>query len=115
VEFSEEGKPSSLDKSQETLLYRIVQESVSNALRHAQAKKINVVFLWEEQGLRVLVKDDGIGFDFPREKGILKSRQGLGLINVENRVTLLEAQLQFGKNDPSGTIVNLLLPIPDHG
>ncbi len=114
VEFGEEGIPTTLDKNEETLLYRVVQESVSNALRHAQAKKIDVLFSWEEKGLRVLIKDDGIGFDFPQEKGILKSRQGLGLINVENRVTLLGAQLHYGKNNPSGTIVNLLLPIRRH-
>jgi len=113
VEFHEEGNPASLDKHQETLLFRIVQESVSNALRHGQAHRIDIRFLWEEPSLTVTITDDGIGFDFPEEKNKMKVQLGLGLINLENRVALLGGQLHFEKNIPSGTMVKIRIPL--HG
>jgi len=113
VEFHEEGNPASLDKHQETLLFRIVQESVSNALRHGQAHRIDIRCLWEDRGLTFAIADDGIGFDFPEEKNKMKVQLGLGLINLENRVALLDGQLRFEKNIPSGTMVKIKIPL--HG
>ena len=114
VEFIEEGKPGLLDKNQEVHLYRIVQESVSNSLRHAQASSVKVRFRWEGNNLTISIEDDGTGFDFPLERKSVKAGQGLGLINLENRVALLGGQLHFKKNNSSGTIMKLKLPIT-HG
>jgi signal transduction histidine kinase len=113
VEFREAGNPASLDKQQETLLFRIIQESVSNALRHGNAHRIDIRFLWEEPGLTVTITDDGIGFDFPKEHDTMKVQLGLGLINLENRAALLGGQLRFEKNSPSGTMVKIKIPL--HG
>jgi two-component system, NarL family, sensor kinase len=111
VEFEERGEGSALDQNQETHLYRIIQETVSNAIRHSQGTRICVLFHWSEQDLNVLVSDDGKGFDFPQENSKIQNRVGLGLINLENRVSILNAKLQFEKNNPTGTIVNLKLPV----
>jgi signal transduction histidine kinase len=111
VDFNEEGKGASLDKNQETLIFRIIQESVSNALRHAQAQRIAIRLSWETPVLHLVIADDGIGFKFPQEKNTLPGHLGLGLINLENRATLLGGKLYFEKNNPSGTIVNLKLPL----
>ncbi len=113
VEFHAEGNPASLDKQQETLLFRIIQESVSNALRHGDAHRIDIRFLGEESGLTVTIADDGIGFDFPKEDDPMKVQLGLGLINLENRAALLGGQLRFEKNSPSGTMVKIKIPL--HG
>jgi signal transduction histidine kinase len=113
VELHEVGDPASLDKHQETLLFRIIQESVSNALRHGEANRIDIRFHWEEPGLTVAIADDGIGFDFPNEHNKMKVQRGLGLINLENRAALLGGQLYFNKNSPSGTIVKIKIPL--HG
>lgn len=111
VEFIEEGKPMPLDKKQEVLLYRIIQESVSNALRHAKATCVKVRFCWDCKGVTISIEDDGTGFDFPQERSRLKARQGLGLINLESRVAQLGAQMLFERNNTSGTIMKLKMPI----
>ena len=113
VELYAEGNPASLDKHQETLLFRIIQESVSNALRHGQAHRIDIRCLWEDRSLTFSIADDGIGFDFPEEKNKMEVQLGLGLINLENRVALLGGQLRFEKNIPSGTMVKIKIPL--HG
>jgi two-component system, NarL family, sensor kinase len=115
VEFKETNTPLTLDKNQETLLYRVIQESVTNALRHAHANKIEVRFNWSKFFLEMSVADDGTGFDLPDGKNKIKNSQGLGLINVESRVTILGAQLSYESNDPSGTIVNVKLKASHDG
>jgi two-component system, NarL family, sensor kinase len=110
VLFSEEGDPASLDKQQETLVFRVIQESVSNALRHAQANTIEVRFRWEHENLLIEIADDGIGFNFPNAGNKMKVHLGLGLINLENRAALLDGALSFDKNNPTGTVVKLKIP-----
>jgi two-component system NarL family sensor kinase len=111
VEFIEINTASTLTKEQETLLYRIVQEAVTNALRHAQPKKIDVRFVWSDFTLEIFVEDDGIGLTLPENKRTGKSGQGLGLINIESRVSILGAQVAFENNIPTGTILKVKLNV----
>ncbi len=111
VTFKEEGKRLALDKDQELMLYRIAQESVTNAIKHAHASSIEVRYQWADDGLTLSIADDGLGFDFPSTKSKTSGRHGLGLFNLENRVALLNATLTFKKNQPSGTIVLVSLPL----
>ncbi|MCB0486892.1 MAG: sensor histidine kinase [Cyclobacteriaceae bacterium] len=114
VTYSETGQRQTLDKDQELLLYRIAQESVSNALKHAHALKIEVRFEWIDDSLKLSILDDGVGFDFPTPHAKIDGRHGLGLYNLENRVALLGASLAFEKNDPTGTIVSITTPLSTH-
>ncbi len=110
----EAGKHQSLDKDQELLIYRIVQETVNNALRHAHPTHIEVNLQWNERSLALQVKDDGVGFDFPATNNKIDGRHGLGLYNLENRVNLLNANLSFMKNNPTGSIVSINIPLSPH-
>jgi two-component system, NarL family, sensor kinase len=114
VEFIELNSSLTLDKNQETLLYRIIQESVTNALRHSRATKITVTFAWNQPFLEIAIGDNGVGFDFPSEKDKIKTRQGLGLINIESRIAVLGATLTYKSNSPSGTIVKVHLQVSHH-
>jgi two-component system NarL family sensor kinase len=114
VEFYEMEVPLTLDKNQETLLYRIVQESVTNALRHAHAQRVRVGIMWSNLFLDIRIEDNGTGFDFPERENHIKGWQGLGLINIESRAKILGAELTFENNVPSGTIVNIKLKA-NHG
>jgi len=109
VELKEPDEPFSLDKNQETLLYRIIQESVTNALKHSRATKISIALTHSASILYLSIADDGIGFDFPVENSKIKMRQGLGMLNIESRAGILGAELEFQNNTPSGVIVNLRL------
>lgn len=111
VSYKEEGNRLPLDKDQELLIYRIVQESATNALKHAHAKQITVKFKWTEDSLELTIADDGLGFDLSSIKNKVTGRHGLGLYNLENRVALLGGELSFEKNNPSGTVVSVVLPL----
>ncbi|MBI1769370.1 MAG: sensor histidine kinase [Bacteroidetes bacterium] len=113
VYFTQHGSPLALDMNQQLLLYRIMQESVNNAIKHAKASKIEVTVNWQE-GLHLTVADDGVGFDFSPELKF-KNSSGLGLSNLESRARLLHAELKFLKNTPSGCVVDVFLPISVNG
>ncbi len=71
-------------------LYRITQESLHNIAKHAQAKRVTVTILGEEEQVRLIVEDSGAGFDVHRAK----EKAGLGLISMSERVRLLEGTLE---------------------
>lgn len=111
ITLHEAGNRISLDKDQELLLYRIAQEAVTNAIRHSNASVIDVHYQWDNHSLTLLIRDDGLGFDFPTINNRIAGRHGLGLYNMENRVDLLGGELSFIKNNPSGTVVSVKLPL----
>lgn len=115
ISFLEKGKSQTLDKNQETLLYRITQECVNNALRHAKATSIGIVMDWSDTALQLSVTDDGVGFHFPEADDRIKSRIGVGLTTVASRVQLLGGTVQYKKNGQSGTLVQVSVPIHLHG
>lgn len=111
ITFHEVGHRISLDKDQELLLYRIAQEAITNAIKHSNAAEIDVRYQWDNQSLTLQIIDDGLGFDFPTINNRIAGRHGLGLYNMENRVDLLGGELSFTKNNPSGTVVSVKLPL----
>jgi signal transduction histidine kinase len=103
VTFSFHGEVSPIEKDKQTLLYRMVQELVGNALKHANATAIEVVFTWTKNQLQINVTDNGIGFDINTVKNRRQPGHGLGLLSLENRSRLLPATLIFENNFPRGT------------
>jgi signal transduction histidine kinase len=92
------------DPKRDREVYRIAQEALQNALRHAQASRI-VVRLQDEDGRLLLeVEDDGVGFDPGARE--LRSRR-LGLTSMEERAQRLGAQLRIDSGEGKGTIVRL--------
>jgi two-component system, NarL family, sensor kinase len=110
VEFVEPVENFSLDPQRELMVFRIVQELVNNAVKHAQANRI-CVSLQAEKMIVITVEDDGIGFN-PEEFKNNKEGKGLGLYNIENRARLLGGTIEFVR--PSiGSKTVLTLP-PQH-
>jgi two-component system sensor histidine kinase UhpB len=85
-------------------VYRIAQEAVGNAVRHARASEIEVRIARTGNDLRLTIADDGIGFD-PREE-----HPGLGLTGMRERAALLGARLRIASQPRAGTRVELRLP-----
>lgn len=104
VKWAESGDPKSLPKTDEVMIFRIVQELLNNAMKHAHATTVRVDIRWNTI-LDITVTDDGIGFTPDPLAG------GLGLFNMQNRARLLGATLDFKQNYPNGTIVNLRVVI----
>ena len=87
----------------ETALYRIVQEAVTNAVRHADAERVEIAISEADGVLQVRVADDGNGFD-PRAP-----RDGFGLTGMSERVALLHGDLEVASS-AAGTTVSAALP-----
>jgi signal transduction histidine kinase len=88
-------------------LLRIMQESITNALKHAQATEIRVVLSSDEQGLHIQISDNGKGFE------IASVRLGKGLSGMEKRSRSIGAVLSITSNG-IGTSIQLHLPHMKH-
>lgn len=86
-------------------IYRIVQELLSNAIRHAKAKNIIVQCSQNENSFYITIEDDGTGFD-PTIAGRTKS---MGLLNIRNRIALLKGKMNIESIIDEGTVVNVEL------
>jgi signal transduction histidine kinase len=108
VEFSLQGKPYLLPMGVAFGLLRICQEAVVNALRHAQARKIQVQMVYEPVELRLSVQDDGLGFD--SQPG--KTGKGFGLISMRERAERIGASLEINSAPGAGTRVVAVVRTP---
>ena len=96
-----------LENQVELHLYRVVQELVSNALKHAKAGNIVVQLTRHNGNLTLMVEDDGIGFD-PEE---VKKQQGLGMKNIASRVTTLGGTWSVDSAKEHGTTTTIDIPV----
>lgn len=94
-----------LDLAVQEHLYRIAQEAVANARRHARAKSISVRLHIEETRVRMEVLDDGIGLGGPARRG-----PGIGLRVMGVRAALIGARLAVGPGPRAGTLVTVECP-----
>lgn len=92
----------------ETALYRIVQEALSNAARHAQARRITVQVREEDAGIRAVVRDDGQGFDVAAALA-RRGDRGLGLIGMRERAEALGGAVEVRSEPRRGTEVCVLI------
>jgi two-component system, NarL family, sensor histidine kinase UhpB len=100
--------PALLPVDEELEAYRIVQEAITNAIRHASAATITVDLALVRGGrLQIDVTDDGLGFDTHRTAG-----DGLGLRGMRERATSIRGTLQVQSRAGGGTRIRLLLPVP---
>lgn len=95
----------SLMADEQIILFRIVQEVLQNAIKHAQAKKIDITIKENNRKLSICVADDGTGFD---EAVILKS---VGILNIKHRTHLLGGTVQWQSAINNGTSVTIQLPV----
>ncbi|HKX43696.1 MAG TPA: PAS domain-containing protein [Burkholderiaceae bacterium] len=95
-----------LDANQTTVVFRIVQESLTNVARHAQATRVRVAVTRGESEYRVLVSDDGRGFDPQGDR----DRKSLGLIGLQERAQMLNGQLEVRSTRGTGTTIVVTFP-----
>ena len=86
-------------------VYRIIQELLNNALKHAQATEIDVQVNKMEGSLFIVVEDNGKGFNHEEAK------QGLGLGNLQSRVNVLRGEMEIDSSEDLGTSVTVHIPI----
>jgi signal transduction histidine kinase len=89
-----------------TCIYRLVQEAVNNAVRHANARTVEVAVRRSREKVDVTVQDDGVGFD-------TRIVRGLGILGMEERVRRLGGRLKISSDPGRGTVVQATLPVAD--
>ncbi len=90
----------------ETALYRIVQESLTNVVKHAGADHVSIVVTRKPASVVVMIEDDGRGFDLAQSSG-----ERLGLLGMRERVQLLDGTLVVEATPGSGTTLIVELPL----
>ena len=96
----------------ETAVFRIVQETLANAARHAQSATVEVEVGLREEWLQLHVRDDGIGLLTPPAPGL---ERGLGLAGMRERARLLGGSCSIGSAQGGGTCVTVELPVRGAG
>ncbi len=91
----------------ETALYRIVQEALTNVVKHAQAGTISIVLGHKAGAVTALIEDDGRGFTRDDRSG-----EGLGLLGMGERLALLGGTLRIESTPGSGTTIVAEVPLP---
>ncbi len=105
------GTQQRLSAEVELLLFRIIQEAISNARRHAEASEIEVSIEFDEGKIVATVRDNGKGFELPRTLGELSRKGKLGLIGAEERARLLGGSLTVQSEPGKGTTVVVEVPV----
>lgn len=96
-----------LGELQSTAVFRVVQESLTNVARHAEAGEVTISLHASETRLQISVKDDGIGFDM----GAVGKVQGFGLFGMRERMLAAGGTLRIESTPGKGTTVNIELPL----
>ncbi|WP_045114864.1 sensor histidine kinase [Microscilla marina] len=108
VNFEHQVTEERLSQPQELALFRIIQELFNNTLKHAQATQVNLFIHYTPKSLKIIFKDNGVGFDANALMQSKESTKGLGLKNLESRAQVLGASLNYTSPPEGGTQVNIL-------
>jgi signal transduction histidine kinase len=97
--------PWNFGDEEDIIVYRLVQEGMTNAIRHGNAKNITISMSREKGGVRVNIRDDGIGF--------AELKEGYGITGMRERIEKLGGSLELTSKPMDGTLLSTWLPIPE--
>ncbi|MBA7646421.1 hypothetical protein ES703_54185 [subsurface metagenome] len=109
--FSEVGTPVRLPSSMEIAVYRVVQETLTNVRKHANATKVNLRLQFQPDKLLVEIRDNGSGFDLSQTLDSAISVGHMGLLGMKQRVEMLGGDIRIKTGEGDGTAIILSLPI----
>jgi two-component system sensor histidine kinase UhpB len=108
VRFSAEHTPEKLDPEIQITCFRIVQEAITNSVRHANATQLDIALRCENGKLRLLIRDNGSGFDVEAAQ---VQTIGLGLIGIKERAGLVGGSAKIISSPKEGTTIEVSLPL----
>lgn len=106
IEVQDFGLTEKLEASLEIAIFRMIQELITNIIKHAGATEAHISITQHEDTLNIIVEDNGKGFN-PRK---MKKAEGMGLHSIEKRVEHLEGSLEMDSTPGRGT--NIIIDIP---
>ena len=99
------GMEERLDKEKELAIYRIVEEALSNVMRHAHATEVFINVRKNENTISLSIEDNGVGFN-PEEI----SHDSSGLSNMQSRVSILKGTFNIDSSRGKGTFTSVTIP-----
>jgi signal transduction histidine kinase len=108
VKFAARDVPESMPPAISLTLYRVAQEALLNVIKHAQTQRATALLTHTDNTVELTVHDKGAGFDYESAKG----KGGLGLRSMEERVRLVNGQLQIHSRPGEGTRISVTIPLP---
>jgi two-component system sensor histidine kinase DegS len=102
------GKEQQLDSATKAALFRLVQECLNNVAKHAKARFVQVKLEFQQKGLVLIVKDDGVGFRMEEKK---ESGNSFGILGMKERAQLLEGTMEINSAPMQGTKVMFQIPL----
>ncbi len=106
VKFSFNDIPDKCDDNSKIYLYRIIQEALNNIIKHAAATKVDIEFNYENDTIKLLIRDNGKGFDTD-----LKRKTGNGIYNMRDRAEILGGSFALSSMPGEGTVIIVILKI----
>jgi two-component system sensor histidine kinase UhpB len=112
VEFQALGFKERLPAEMETALYRVVQEALTNVVKHAQARKVSILLKEEVDAVDATITDDGRGFDAEKYQRVPgQAPGGWGLVGMYERAHLLDGTLFIDSKPGRGTTIRVRIPL----
>ncbi|MCH4822254.1 sensor histidine kinase [Gramella lutea] len=107
IEVEDSGMEDRLENSMEIMIFRIIQELITNVIKHANASEAIIHLTHYGDSINILVEDDGSGFDISR----LKPREGMGVYSIQKRIENLGGTVDFDSVAGKGTSVIINMPV----
>ncbi|UOE39848.1 sensor histidine kinase [Chryseobacterium suipulveris] len=101
VEYSNSNKYLYLDNNHALILFRIIQESINNVIKHSKARKFSLIVLDTEDMITIEISDNGVGFDQNT------MYNGSGLENMQNRAKLINSEFHIESSENRGTKITI--------
>jgi signal transduction histidine kinase len=109
LDFKAIGKPVNLPANTQQLIFFAFREIISNVEKHAKARKVSVLVVWNELFLDISVADDGEGF----EPGTVDNSEHFGMEIMKERIKSIKGQLSVNSSTGSGTVVSISVPLEE--
>ncbi|GEN83040.1 signal transduction histidine-protein kinase/phosphatase DegS [Sporosarcina luteola] len=109
IHFMNNGTEKRLESNIEVALFRLVQECISNALKHGNSRDVWVKVEWLRDTMNIVVKDNGKGFDLTQTKD-----KSFGIIGMRERVELLKGEMKIMSTIGNGTTVLFRIPLQEN-
>lgn len=111
TQFDVVGKEIRLSSGMEAAIFRLVQESCSNVLKHAQASFVIIEMTIQQKMIKIMIQDNGIGFQVDALEQKMSIGTHFGILGMRERVELLEGRFEITSEINEGTQITMVIPM----
>ncbi|MCX7942243.1 MAG: sensor histidine kinase [Dictyoglomaceae bacterium] len=111
IEYVFDFQQEKINKDLSINIFRIIQEGLTNIIKHAQARNIFLEIKEEGENILITIKDDGIGFDVEKIWEKVKEGRALGILGIKERVELFNGNMEIKSKKGEGTEIKITLSL----